>query len=128
MARVLIIDDNEVIRSMLRMMLEEGGHEVTEAANGLEGTERFRNDPTEVVITDIFMPEKAGITVIRDLHAAAPDVRIIAISGGSGDTNDPMDYLNLATRFGAHATLNKPFQLDELLDTVERLLAERADT
>ncbi len=123
MARVLIIDDNEVIRSMLRMMLEEGGHKVTEAANGLEGTDRFRNNPTEVVITDIFMPEKEGTAVIRDLHATAPNVKIIAISGGSGDLADPSDYLNLAKRFGAHATLNKPFQIDELLGTVDRLLA-----
>jgi DNA-binding NtrC family response regulator len=122
MARILIIDDNPVIRSMLRMMLEDGGHEVDEAGNGNAGLAQFCAKASEVVITDLFMPEKQGMETIEELLKAAPGVKVIAISGGSGDLGDPHDYLNLARRMGAHATLRKPFQMDELLALIHRLL------
>lgn len=128
MARILIIDDNPVIRSMLRMMLEDGGHEVAEAGNGNAGLAQFRERAAEVVITDLFMPEKQGMETIEELIRIAPEVKVIAISGGSGDLSDPHDYLNLARRMGAHATLRKPFQMDELLALIHRLLDGAGDS
>ena len=120
MARILVIDDDAAIRLSLKLSLEDADHQVEEAANGLEGIGRFRANPADLVITDIFMPEKEGVELIDEIKRERPETKIIAISGG-GRMN-PDDYLTIARRLGAERTLLKPFDIEMLLDTVDGLL------
>lgn len=120
MARVLVIDDDDQIREMLRKSLELHGHEVLDAPNGKEGIELFNEKGADLVITDIIMPEKEGVETIKELRNDAPDLKIIAISGGGN--LDPRLYLRLAEGSGAIRTFVKPFSLKELLNTVRELL------
>ena len=124
MARILIIDDEELVRLTLRQMLERAGHDVEEARNGREGLDVYRQKPAELVITDIIMPEKEGIETIIELRRDYPEVRIVAISGG-GRMKD-MDYLRLAREFGAHCVLAKPFQIADVLDAIRDAMAAAA--
>jgi DNA-binding NtrC family response regulator len=119
--RILIIDDEREIREMLRDMLRTQGYEVMTAADGHAGTRLQRQHPADLVITDIFMPEKEGIETILDLQTASPGLKIIAISGGGGDYN--VDYLAAARQLGAIRSISKPFDLDDLLATVRDALA-----
>lgn len=120
MARILIIDDEDMVCATLRHMLEPAGHTVATAANGRVGLETFRQEPFDLVITDIIMPECEGIETILELRRRRTDLAIIAISGGgrSGTT----DLLRIAGALGATATLSKPFRGDELLAAVNRVL------
>ena len=81
MTRVLLIEDDDLVRATLRDALESNGYEVATATNGLDGLERFRSAPADVVVTDILMPEKEGIETIIELRRDHPEVKIIAISG-----------------------------------------------
>lgn len=121
MARILVIDDDTMIRELLMYMLEGAGHEVALAADGNEGVSSYRRQPADVVITDLIMPGKEGIETIREILKEFPDAKIIAISGG-GRVN-PGGYLDLAQKLGAQRTLAKPVECKVLIDTVEELLA-----
>lgn len=123
MARILVIDDDPQIRTMLRMMLEREGYEVTEAPDGAVGVQEFRKAPFDVVITDLLMPEKEGIETIIELKRDFPNVKIIAISGG-GQHMGADNFLRLAQKIGAKHSLRKPFKRDELINMIEELLAE----
>ena len=120
MARILVIDDEELVRFTLKQALEKAGHEVVEATNGNDGIEIYQQSPVDLIITDIIMPQKEGIETIVELRRDDPDVKIIAISGGgrTGTTN----YLELAQTFGARHVLRKPFGRQELLDAVQETL------
>jgi len=120
MAKILIIDDESQIRAMLRQMLELEGFEVMDAHDGQEGIKLFHENPADLIITDIFMPEKEGLETIRELKKGYPDVKIIAISGGR--KIGPGEYLLLAERFGAIRTFKKPVKREELLDAVREVL------
>lgn len=120
MARILIIDDEEPVRVMLRQMLEREGHEVVEAACGDEGLALYRAQPTELVITDILMPRTGGLVAISELRKEFPSARIIAISGGGRDGR--LNFLATAKTFPGVLTLRKPFQRAELLQAVAILL------
>lgn len=120
MARILVIDDEELVRFTLKKALEKAGHEVVEAANGNDGIEVYKQSPVDLVITDIIMPQKEGVETIVELRRDHPDVKIIAISGG-GRTGTT-DYLELAKEFGARHVLKKPFGRQELLDAVQETL------
>ena len=122
MARILIIDDEDELRSMLRQMLEQAGHEVTEAVNGAEGIKLYEQDRPDLVITDIIMPEKEGVETIIALRRADPDLPIIAISGGG--RLQATDFLTMARKLGARRTLSKPFRRDQLLEAVDECLAK----
>ncbi len=115
--RILLIDDDAMLRQTIRKMLESAGHEVVEAENGKAGLENFRKQPIDAVVTDIIMPQKEGIETIRDIRALDAKVRIVAISGG-GRTHQ-MDFLNIAAKLGASTTLSKPFRKEALLACVE---------
>lgn len=115
--RVLLIDDEAGLRLTMRKMLEAGGHEVVEADNGRRGVEAFRRQPPDVVVTDIIMPDREGIETIRDIRALDAKVRIVAISGGGRNQN--MEFLRIAAKLGASATLAKPFRKEEFLACVE---------
>ena len=122
MKRILVIDDDMQMRQMLRQTLERQGYEVIDAPDGKEGMRLYHQAPTDLIITDIIMPEKEGIETIVELRRDFPDVKIIAISGGSRGLNKEY-YLNLTKKLGALFTFAKPFDRKELLEAIQELLA-----
>lgn len=121
MPRILVIDDDDTVRFSLKMALEDAEYEVDDADNGEDGIARMRDNPADLVISDIFMPRKEGLETIDELRREFPNVRIIAISGGG--RMDPDAYLEIARRVGADASLFKPFDTNVLLEIIKRLLA-----
>ena len=121
MTRVLIIDDEEDIRVVLKEIFVRAGFEVAVASDGNEGMNMIRENGADLVITDIIMPEKEGVELIMELRHDFPDVRIIAVSGG-GQATASETCLRLAKGFGAVRTLAKPFSQKELVDTVQEVL------
>lgn len=120
MARIIVIDDNPAVRSIMLGALESAGHEVFLAADGVEGLALQRDRLSDIVITDIIMPEKEGLETIRDLRQLYPKLGIIAMSGG-GKSISTSSYLATAGELGAEILL-KPFDSAALLATVEKLL------
>jgi DNA-binding response OmpR family regulator len=120
-ARVLVIEDDDLLRGLLRSAFTRAGWSVSEARDGSEGLASYARTPVDVVITDILMPEKEGLETIRELNAQSPGVKIIAISGGGKGLN--LDVLDIAKRFGATVTLEKPFDLEKLLELAKELLS-----
>ncbi len=104
---------------MLGHMLEAEGYEVIDASDGHEGIQRYREAPTDVIITDLIMPEKEGLATIMELRRDFPDAKIIAISGGG---KGMLDFLPVATKLGAQRVLSKPFERDELLGAIQEVL------
>jgi len=123
MARVLVIDDEEQVRTLIREVLEGAGHEVMEAGNGREAMKLYEANPTNVVITDLVMPEQDGLEIIRELRRRFPAVKIIAVSGAQQKLN--LDLLYVAEKLGALRTLEKPFEIRKLVALVEELLQEK---
>ena len=121
MARVLVIEDDVEMRSMMMCTLDRAGYETIGACDGREGLTSFRRTPADLIITDIFMPEMDGVETIIELRHDFPDARIIAVSGGGRLLCG--DYLPLAEKLGARRTLRKPFSPPELLKAVEETLA-----
>ena len=117
MAQILVIDDDDQFRVMLKQMLTRNGYEVLEAPNGHEGLKLYREKKPELVITDIIMPEKEGIELIIELKREYPEVKVIAMSGGG--RVKPDSYLDTAKILGAIRTFQKPFSMKDLLKTVE---------
>jgi CheY-like chemotaxis protein len=124
MPRILVIEDNDAVRRMVGRVLVDEGYEVQEAADGSAGLNAYREQPSDLVITDIVMPDTEGLETIRELRRHDPSARIIAMSsaGGSG----PAGYLELALKFGARRILTKPFTHDELRTAVAEVLASDA--
>ena len=120
MARILVIDDEDTIREVIRQMLEIEGFEVADAADGREGMALQRERPADLVITDLIMPDQEGLETIKELRNEFPKVKIIAISGGGWMDAD--SYLTLAERIGAHKALAKPFDRKSLVAAVRELL------
>ncbi len=118
MARILVIDDSAAVRELLEQMLRLTGHDVAVAGNGKEGLEQIRRQPVELVITDLFMPEKEGLETIQELRRDFPDIAIIAMSGEPGLPS----LLGIAKRFGAVKTIEKPFDRTEMMAAVEEVL------
>ena len=122
MERVLVIDDESQIRSMLRLMLERAGYEVEEAPDGMEGIRIYRENPVDLVISDLIMPNKDGIGMMIELKKEFPDIKFIAMSGGG--LNKPDGYLEGAKKLGANWTLTKPIDREELLRAVKNTLGD----
>ena len=120
MANILIIDDDQQILNMLSQILKRAGYEVVEALDGKQGLKLYRENPTDLIITDIIMPEKEGIETIMELQRDFPDVKIIAISGGGHILSE--NYLYMARVLGVQRTFAKPIARDELLKAVSELL------
>lgn len=113
--RILLVDDEEMMRTAVRAMLEHFGHEVTVAGNGHEALAAQKANPAAILLTDLFMPEKEGIETIREFRKTYPSVRIIAMSGGSpGAATSKEEYLLMARRMGADRFIAKPFKPQEL--------------
>ena len=120
MSRILIIEDDNEVREYLESVLSRAGYEVISASNGKEGVELFREQPADLVVTDIIMPEKDGIETIMDLRRANPQLKVIAISGGG--RAEPENYLHSAKLLGASRTMKKPFTNQEMLSAIDELL------
>jgi CheY-like chemotaxis protein len=118
MALILVIDDDPDTRDLLKGTLESAGHEVLLAPDGRAGVQKYRERPTDLVITDLFMPEQEGLETIKQMRMEFPDSLIIAMSGRP--TSGTM--LSVAKRLGATAALQKPFLAEELLKLVEQTL------
>ena len=114
MAMILIIDDEETIRVLLRSALQAEGYEVAEAVNGREGLERYRDRPADLVITDIVMPELNGLDMFLELTREFLHAKVIAISGAGEQKN----LLDVAKLLGARQTFQKPFSMPQLLSAV----------
>ncbi|MBU0755721.1 MAG: response regulator [Planctomycetes bacterium] len=119
MKRILIIDDDEHVRSMLRFRLEDAGFKVEEASDGGAGLALHREKAFALIITDLIMSGVEGIETIRALKRNHQDVKIIAISGGG--RVHPDEYLNIAKMLGAHRVFAKPVDWNELIDAVNDL-------
>jgi len=124
MSRILVIDDDEIVRDTLRLVLTGAGHQVALAGDGKAGLKAFSELSPDLVITDILMPEKEGMETIGDIRRITGATPIIAISGGGRIGN--MDFLAAAQHFGADRTFAKPFEPDQVLDAVSELLQARA--
>ncbi len=125
MARILVVDDEEVIRSTVRQILERAGHEVREAADGALALRAFREQGADLVLTDIIMPEMEGVETTVALRKISADVKIIAMSGGGRTRN--LDFLKVARKLGADGVLPKPFGMKDLLSAVEQALSSQHD-
>jgi two-component system chemotaxis response regulator CheY len=125
MSKILVIDDDTVVRQSLTVILEDAGHEVVSAEDGKRGMAAFRSEHPDLVITDIIMPEQEGIQTITEIRGVKPDAKIIAISGGGRIGNT--DFLKIARIFGAMDVIPKPFDPDELLSHVKACLDTAAD-
>jgi CheY-like chemotaxis protein len=122
MARILVVDDEDQFRVLLRKLLIREGYEVDEAADGNIALEKYREEPFDLVIMDLIMPNKQGLETIQELKKEFENAKIIAISGGG--RIGPEDYLKYAKGFGALHTLTKPIENAELLRAIRGVLSE----
>jgi DNA-binding NtrC family response regulator len=121
MTKILVIDDDALVRTTLEYLLRDAGYEIATAEDGVRGMAMFRSEQPDLVITDIIMPEQEGIQTVIEMRKAKPDAKIIAISGSRRIGN--ADFLKMARSLGAMDVLSKPFDADELLTIVENCLA-----
>lgn len=120
MAEILVIDDDQTIRSLTRLYLEKAGHSVYEASDGLQGLEMFKKILPDVVLTDIVMPEEEGFKTILEIRRLSSDVPILVITGVKfiGE----VDSLYVAEEFGADKGYYKPLDYQQLITDIENLL------
>jgi two-component system, chemotaxis family, chemotaxis protein CheY len=126
MKKILVIDDDPVIRHTLTKVLCRNGYDVVTAEDGNHGLRIFRTENPGIVVTDIIMPEQEGIETIIKLRREKPDVKIIAMSGGGRISKD--DLLHTALRLGADHIITKPFSQQELLTRLHQLAGSVAQT
>jgi len=117
---VLVVDDDVMVLQAVVILLEDRGFNVLAAVDGVQGLHEYRKHRPDVVLTDIIMPQKEGISLIRDLRREFPEAKIIAMSGGGRMGNS--DYITIAKTLGADTSLNKPFDEDQLIETLQMLL------
>ena len=116
MPSVLVVDDEDQVRQLIRESLEQAGYTVQEARDGKEGLDQYRKQPADVIIMDVMMPDQDGLESILILRREFPAARVIAITGGS-DMIGILNFLDVAKMMGARRTLHA------LLDAVSAELA-----
>lgn len=121
MARILVIDDQDSIRRVVRRALEQDGHEVFEASDGAVGMEILETQTFDLVITDIFMPGQDGIVTLRQIRKRFPALKVVVISGG--DATDLLDLRQDAELLGAVSSVQKPFNAREIIGAVRAALS-----
>ncbi|HEY8966905.1 MAG TPA: response regulator [Candidatus Methylacidiphilales bacterium] len=124
MAKILIIEDEAPFRSVLARVLQEKGHTVVETPDGSDALRLCRLHGFDLMLTDLIMPNKEGIETIIEVRKDFPVLPIIAMSGGG--RSGPQDLLSAAAALGAHATITKPFHIQELIALIEAQLAAAA--
>ena len=125
MLRILVVDDNDDVRAMLELTCRREGFEVFGARNGAQALEIAQRQRLDLIVTDVFMPERDGVETIVAIREQFPHVKIVAMSGWQS-AHGP-DYLAIARELGAAATLRKPFAPPELIRVVRRLAESRPD-
>src|SRR5665811_2615795 len=121
MPGILIVEDDKELREMLKISLLRNNFTVLEAENGKDAIVHFKPSLTDLVVTDLIMPEEDGLKVVIKLRELKPAIKIIAISGGG--KVGPGSYLNLAKALGADAIFSKPFSINDLVVKIEELLS-----
>jgi DNA-binding response OmpR family regulator len=124
MHKILLIDDDKMVRESLAIVLEAEGYAVTMAEDGRVGLQQAKSSAPDLVLTDIIMPNMEGIELIVELRQANGTLPIIAMSGGGRTGN--MDFLRCAQRLGATNVLHKPIEIDELLRAIKASLTPPA--
>ena len=128
MTTILIIDDDEDVRETLCTALQLEDYTILEAPHGDYGLRLLEKQMVDLVVTDIFMPEKEGLETIVEIKGRWPNLKVIAISGGPGTFGrsgaENRDFLPAAKDMGADRVLNKPFLPSELIAVVEELLVD----
>ena len=126
MSRVLVVDDDTAVRTVIKTVLEREGFDVVLAGDGASGIAAIQLHAFDVVIVDIFMPGMDGLETIRVFNKYAPSVPVIAISGFlfRGTSAPAPDFLAMATKLGAAYSLHKPFRPNDLLRVVEACLGD----
>jgi len=117
---ILVVDDDEMMRTFIKELLQIHDYKITEAANGKEGLKEFRENTPDLVITDIIMPEMEGISFIRELRAYNKAVPIIAMTGNVHGRME--EFLDISTQLGADEILRKPVKTQEFLDAINKLI------
>lgn len=120
MARILIIDDNPDVLKALHKLISTEGHHVEDAPDSSTGIRLHHEQPFNLIVTDIVMPDKEGISTIIELRHEYPNLKIIAMSGGG--EFEPYGYLDIAKRVGADRTIAKPFSAREMMEVVNDVL------
>ena len=120
MAKILLVDDDNLVRTSLSYALEDAGHNVVQAVNGDDGLAMLDRDGFDLVVLDILMPEREGIETIREIRKKWATLPVLAISGG--DKTGWFDFLRMASSLGANDTMAKPFGSSDFVARVERLL------
>lgn len=123
MKKIVVIDDDILGNQMVCRVLKNAGYEVSSAFNGAQGLKIFKKERPDLLITDLYMPEKDGLETIMELRQMDKEIRILAISGGSLNIN-VIDMLESAEVFGADAIMAKPIQIESFLNKVKELLNE----
>jgi DNA-binding response OmpR family regulator len=118
--RILVVDDNEDLRNTIGALLQADGFDVALAADGQAALAAHQATPADVVLTDLFMPDKDGIETIVELRRLSPQLKIVAMSGWTSTQGS--DYLQVAREIGASVTLQKPFDPEELSRVLRRLV------
>lgn len=121
MASILVIDDNPEFREILRSHLEANGHRTFLASDGEQGLALLEREAIDIVLTDILMPQRDGLEVLREAKRRWPGLPVIAISGGGWIGAN--ELLSMADRLGADTILQKPVRRDDLLSAVDEALA-----
>ena len=117
---ILVLDDNEDIRRLLNLMLSVEGYNVVEASETDQALTNIRDTNIDLIITDLIMPDKDGLEVIKELRRGFPKIKIIAISAGG--RIGPSTYLDMAGKLGADRVFNKPFNQQEIVEAVKELI------
>ena len=125
MPRILVIDDDSQVREMLEEMLNRVSYEVVAAENGRKGLDSLKDQPVDLAIVDMLMPDMDGLETIRRVRSEHPNIPIIALSGGG--SFDRFDLLEKAKSLGAVASLRKPVDWEELTTVVGRLFGSGND-
>ncbi len=127
MPRILLVDDDPLVRSAVRAWLELEGHEVVTAECGVTGLNALQHARFDLMIVDIFMPHMRGFESIRVFHQGAPLTPMVAISGYVFAENriPAPDFLRMALELGASRCLRKPFTPATLLGAIDSCLSER---
>lgn len=126
MAKILLVEDDDLVRDMLMQVLQRATHEVQTASDGEEATEILKTMEPDIMIADLIMPKKSGITLISEVKNKHPKMEIIAISGGG--RLDPTGYLDLSESLGATVSFEKPVDKSALLMAIDLLLHSRKES
>ncbi len=121
-AHILVVEDDHDLRSAICEFLSSLGYLVTQAKNGNVAIAMIGNKKPALMITDILMPEKEGISTIVDIRRQMEEIKIIAMSGGGRFGR--VDVLNTAKKLGADGVLAKPFEMNDLQTLVEEVLSK----